>query len=125
MWHFTKNYIKCVASVAITGLDDYSSAPQHALTQQIDVTSTQKIPGQDCNPLDWTLLPKEIAHASGYDQLWNHGWHGENMTVNLVEIDGYCQDDMQNYFDCINFQGSLKVVKGECDLFHRYSIPLC
>ena len=32
------------------------------------------------------------------------------MTVNLVEIDGYYQDDIQNYFDCINFQGNLKVV---------------
>ena len=96
--------------VAITGLDDYSSAPQHALEQHFNETSSKKIPGQDCYPLNGTLLPKEIAHAYGYDQLWNHGWHGENMTVNLVEIDGYYQDDIQNYFDCINFQGNLNVV---------------
>ena len=32
------------------------------------------------------------------------------MTVNLVEIDGFYQDDVQNYFDCINFQGKLNVV---------------
>ena len=89
--------------LAITGLDDYSSAPQHALTQHFDVASSKKFPGQDCYPVGRTLLPKEIAHAYGYDQLWNHGWHGENMTVNLVEIDGFYQDDIQNYFDCINF----------------------
>ena len=96
--------------LAITGLDDYSSAPQHALGQHFNVTNSKKFPGQDCYPLDGTLLPKEIAHAYGYDQLWNHRWHGENMTVNLVEIDGYYQDDIQNYFDCINFQGNLHVV---------------
>lgn len=32
------------------------------------------------------------------------------MTVNLVEIDGFYQEDIQNYFDCINFQGNLSVV---------------
>jgi kumamolisin len=96
--------------LAITGLDNYSSAPQHALTQHFDVKNSKKIPGQDCYPLNGTLLPKEIAHAYGYDQLWNHGWHGENMTVNLIEIDGYYQDDIQNYFNCINFQGNLNVV---------------
>jgi len=96
--------------LALTGLDDYSSAPQHAMAQQVDVASSKKFPAQDCYPLDGTLLPKEIAHAYGYDQLWNRGWHGENLTVNLVEIDGYYQDDIQNYFDCINFQGKLKVV---------------
>src|SRR5947209_12298450 len=97
------------STLAITGLDDYSSAPQHALGQHFNVTSSKKIPGQDCYSLNGTLLPKEIAHAYGYDQLWNHGWHGENMTVNLVEIDGFDQNDIQNYFDCINFQGKLNV----------------
>ncbi len=96
--------------LAITGLDDYSSAPQHALASHVDAVSSKELPGQDCYPLERTLLPKEIAHAYGYVQLWNQGWHGENMTVNLVEIDGYYQDDIQNYFDCINFQGNLNVV---------------
>jgi kumamolisin len=31
------------------------------------------------------------------------------MTVNLVEIDGFDQNDIQNYFDCINFKGKLNV----------------
>ena len=96
---------------AITGLDNYSSAPQHAFTfQPATFPQSSHHTAQDCNPLDGTLLPRDVAHAYGYDQLWNKGWHGENMTVNLVEIDGFYQDDVQNYFDCINFQGKLNVV---------------
>lgn len=94
---------------AVTGLDDYSSAPQHAFTLSPGHPRSARVPGQDCYPLQDTLLPKEVAHAYGFDTLWNHGWHGEHMTVNLVEIDGFYQDDIQNYFDCINFQGNLNV----------------
>ena len=97
--------------VAITGLDNYSSQPQHTLTMQhFNLPRSGTHPEQDCSPLDQTLLPKDVAHTYGYDQLWAHGWHGENMTVNLVEIDGFYSDDVQNYFDCINFQGHLNVV---------------
>src|SRR5258708_37260881 len=32
------------------------------------------------------------------------------MTVNLIELDGFNQQDIQNYFDCLHFQGNLKVV---------------
>src|SRR2546421_8465482 len=95
---------------AITGLDNYSTPPQTGhISQHFKQASSKRRPGQDCNPPGQTLLPKEVAHAYGYDQLWNHGWHGENMTVNLVEIDGFDQNDIQNYFDCINFQGKLNV----------------
>src|SRR6266480_1921241 len=96
---------------AITGLDNYSTPPQTGhISQHFKQASSKRRPGQDCNPPGQTLLPKEVAHAYGYDQLWNHGWHGENMTVNLVEIDAFDQNDIQNYFDCINFQGNLHVV---------------
>src|SRR5205085_1961704 len=97
---------------AITGLDNYSTPPQHTSTfvgQQLNTTRASSHPTQDCSPLGGTLLPKDVAHAYGFEQLWNSGWHGENMTVNLVEIDGFYQDDVQNYFDCINFQGNLQV----------------
>src|SRR5438132_5453327 len=95
---------------AITGLDNYSTPPQTGhIYQHFKQASSKRRPGQDCNPSGQTLLPKEVAHAYGYDQLWNHGWHGENMTVNLVEIDAFDQNDVQNYFDCINFQGKLNV----------------
>ena len=95
---------------AITGLDNYSSAPQHAFTLSSINPRLPRRPRQDCYPLQDTLLPKQVAHAYGFDSLWNRGRHGENMTVNLVEIDGFYQDDIQNYFDCINFQGHLNVV---------------
>ncbi len=95
---------------AITGLDNYSLPPQTgALLHQFAHPSARQRPAQDCSPQDQTLVPKEVAHAYGYDQLWNHGWHGENMAVNLVEIDGFDQNDIQNYFDCINFKGQLNV----------------
>jgi len=95
---------------AITGLDNYSTPPQTGhIYRHFKQASSKRRPGQDCNPSGQTLLPKEVAHAYGYDQLWNHGWHGENMTVNLVEIDAFDQNDVQNYFDCINFQGKLDV----------------
>jgi kumamolisin len=97
--------------VAITGLDNYSSVPRHTFAlQHFNLPKVKGHPGQDCYPLQGTLLPKQVAHAYGYDQLWNRGWHGEKMTVNLVEVDGFYQDDIQNYFDCINFQGNLNFV---------------
>ncbi len=97
----------------ITGLDNYSTPPQ---TEHIFQPATFKRfrsgthAAQDCNALDQTLVPTDVAHAYGYDQLWNRGWHGENMTVNLVEIDGFYPDDIQNYFSCINYRGKLNVV---------------
>lgn len=95
---------------AITGLDNYSTPPQTGhLYQPLKHYAPRYRPAQDCNADNRSLLPKEVARAYGYDQLWNQGWHGENMTVNLVEIDGFDQNDIQNYFDCINFQGKLNV----------------
>ncbi len=91
---------------AVTGLDNYSAGPQHDFTMQFNkpaVASSQARPGQDCSPLDQTILPREVAGAYGYSQLWNRGLNGQNMTVNLIEIDGAYKDDVQNYFDCINF----------------------
>ena len=98
--------------VAITGLDNYSQPPIHDFTLSginLNQHLTAKQPGQDCYAASNTLLPKQIAHAYGFDQLWNQGLHGENMTVNLVEIDGFYQQDVQNYLDCINFQGKVNI----------------
>ncbi len=95
---------------AITGLDNYSTPPRTGfLLQPAARAHARRWPAQDCAAPDRTLLPKTVAHAYGYDQLWNRGWHGENMAVNLVEIDGFDQNDIQNYFNCINFKGRLNV----------------
>ena len=96
---------------AITGLDDYSTAPQHEMTANFHTaTQARKSLQPDCSPLDQTLLPRQVAHAYGVDQLWNRGWNGQNMTVNLVEVDGSYQSDIQNYLDCINFKGHIQTV---------------
>ncbi len=96
---------------AITGLDDYSSAPQHEMTMDFHTPAqARKSLQPDCSPLDQTLLPKQVAHAYGVDQLWNRGWNGQNMTINLVEVDGSYKNDIQNYLDCINFKGNIQTV---------------
>lgn len=103
---------------AITGLDNYSTPPTHALTgivsqlraaQAAQGTQTKRVPQQDCSPLQNTLLPRDVAHAYGYDQLWQRGLNGEGMTVNLVEIDGFDPNDINNYLSCINFKGHIAV----------------
>jgi kumamolisin len=94
---------------AITGLDNYSTPPAHYSTFHFNSWQARTRSAQDCSAISGTLLPREVAHAYGFDQLWNRGWHGENMTVNLVEIDGAYQNDIQNYLDCINFQGKISI----------------
>ncbi len=94
----------------ITGLDNYSSKPQHDFTMQSKVPTPKQIPAQDCQPLQNTLLPRDIAGAYGYDQLWQKGLNGENMTVNLVEIDGSYKADVNNYLSCINFKGHVSTI---------------
>ena len=46
----------------------------------------------------------------GYDALWRRGLRGENMTINLVEVDGSYQDDLQHYLSCVQFKGHLSFV---------------
>lgn len=103
---------------AITGLDNYSAPPIHSLaitaaqpraTDGIQGVRTKYAPQQNCYPLQNTLLPRDVARAYGYDQLWQRGWNGEGMTVNLVEIDGFDSNDVNNYLSCINFKGNLTV----------------
>ena len=93
---------------AITGLDNYSRPPQHDFT--MTTTTKHNTAQPDCSPNDQTLLPRDIAGAYGYSQLWQRGLNGENMTVNLVEIDGSYRDDVQNYLNCIQFKGHLSTI---------------
>ncbi|GCF09187.1 S53 family peptidase [Dictyobacter arantiisoli] len=95
---------------AITGLDNYSSQPIHASTFTPEQVALAQRTHADCSPDQQTLLPKDIAHAYGFDQLWQNGFHGENMSINLVEIDGSYKSDVQNYLDCIQFKGKINPV---------------
>jgi kumamolisin len=96
---------------AITGLDNFSKPPRHAL----NITYPQASPisrhgALDCSPDVQTLFPGDVATAYSYNALYQHGLHGENMTVNLVETDGSYPDDIQNYLSCIHFKGHLSFI---------------
>jgi kumamolisin len=96
---------------AITGLDNFSKPPVHALNITYPQASHISLHGaQDCSAADQTLIPSDIATAYGYNTLYQHGQHGENMTINLVENDGSDPDDIQNYLSCINFKGHLSFI---------------
>jgi kumamolisin len=96
---------------AVTGLDNYSKPPIHALhfgfPQGSRVSQHEAL---DCSPADQTLTTADVAGAYGYNTLWQRSLHGENMTINLVETDGSNPDDIQNYLSCIHFRGHLSVV---------------
>jgi kumamolisin len=96
---------------SITGLDNYSQPPRHDL----HITYPQKShvsqhAALDCSPDSQTLTVGDVAGAYGYNQLWQRGLRGQHMTINLVEVDGSYQDDLQNYLGCIHFQGHLSFV---------------
>ncbi|HLJ36090.1 MAG TPA: protease pro-enzyme activation domain-containing protein, partial [Ktedonobacteraceae bacterium] len=98
---------------AITGLDNYSAPPIHALSMQFNKplrSSTNRTGGhatQDCNADPQTLFPSDIATAYGYNTLLNRGISGQNMTINLVEVDGSYRSDIQNYLSCVGYKGHL------------------
>jgi len=100
--------------LAITGLDSYSLKPRPgALFQHshLKAAGERKKAGADCN-LDASLLNwSDVASYYSYDQLYKAGYHGEGMTVNLIEPgDAYTQTEVQNYATCVNYTGNLKPV---------------
>jgi kumamolisin len=99
--------------LAVTGLDNYSLPPNRNMAfnnlaqQQQAHTSTANA---NCKTTPNVVRPQAVAQAYGYNQVWSQGSHGENMTVNLVEIDGFNKNDVNNYFSCVGFQGKLDTV---------------
>ena len=100
--------------VAITGLDNYSVAPQRALQvlQHSDSVymGARKSPAATCTPPNDVLSVPEIDHLYGYDQFYKAGFHGEGMTINLIEIDGLATSDLQTYLRCANYRGRISLV---------------
>jgi len=96
--------------IAITGLDTYTTLQHGHSSQPLLKAVHSRQNASDCQPLSGTLVPGQVAHAYGFDQLWRQGLRGEGMTVNLIELDGFNRHDIQNYLDCLHFQGNLKVV---------------
>jgi subtilase family serine protease len=100
--------------LAITGLDSYSLKPRPgALFQQshLKAAGERKKAGADCHPDAGLLSWSDVASYYSYDQLYQAGYHGEGMTVNLIEPgDAYTQTEVQYYASCVNYQGHLKPV---------------
>jgi subtilase family serine protease len=90
--------------VSVTGLDNYSTLKTglSALPSQPLSALTQKQPA-DCSPGSSTYNTSQIATAYGYNQLWQQGFKGQGMAVNLVEIDTYFPLDIANYASCVGF----------------------
>ncbi|GLV56250.1 hypothetical protein KDH_30920 [Dictyobacter sp. S3.2.2.5] len=100
-------------TVAITGLDNYSSPPEkHSMLSAQNIQTTQRSQASCLRPgaNPGIVEPAALAHAYGYDQLWSHGIHGENQTISIITFDGFDQDDVANYFACVGFRGTLKTV---------------
>ncbi len=92
--------------LAVTGLDNYSLPPQTGVSLRASqATHTTARADADCTVNNNVVTPDVIASAYGYNQFWKAGWHGENMTANLVEIDGFDPNDIANYFACVGYKG--------------------
>jgi kumamolisin len=92
--------------LAVTGLDSYSMAPHTRAGAPSALGAPAK--AADCGRFPaYAATYQKVAAAYGYDRLWAQGWHGENMTVNLVEMDGYDPRDIATYNGCSNSRVSL------------------
>jgi kumamolisin len=101
--------------LAVTGLDNYSLPPKpgsHLSPQQVQPGTVSKQvaqAGANCDPQaeQWRQY---VAQAYGYDQMWHKGWHGENMTINIVSLEATNLADLHNYFACTGFKGTLDFI---------------
>ncbi len=96
--------------LAVTGLDNFTPPPHEMFSASQRVLLTAQHAHADCTVDNQAVLPQDIAHTYGYDAFWQHGWHGEGMTINLVEGGAVDQSDIQNYFDCVGFKGKFGVI---------------
>jgi kumamolisin len=99
--------------LAVTGLDSYSIPPQTGMSPMAPPAMANIRPaasGRCVNFYPRIASPAKIAKAYGYDQMWAKGWHGEGVTVNLVEIDGYRPSDVSTYVSCIGSKATLQNV---------------
>ena len=102
--------------LAISGLDSYNPPAKAGITRASQHTTQIRLAhkaADGCTP-DQGYTTQNIAHTYGYDSLWNAGFHGENMTVYLVEFDGIVggssNPDLQAYFNCVGYKGTFTLV---------------
>jgi kumamolisin len=97
--------------LAVTGLDSFSVAPHTRAGLPTTFARTGPTRVGNCGQFPPRAATyQKIAAAYGYDRLWAQGWHGENMTVNLVEMDGYDPRDVATYNGCAGSHVSLSNV---------------
>lgn len=100
--------------VAVTGLDSFSAPPKPGATASMFRSSQQQkyMTGkQACGEMDpRSLSPQQVAHAYGLDSLWQQGWTGKGMTINLVELEGFDHPAVQHYLNCVGYNGNLRVI---------------
>lgn len=97
--------------LSVTGLDSYSQAPQAHAGTPTSFARTGAMRAGNCGQFPPRAATyQKVAAAYGYDKLWQQGWHGENMTVNLVEMDGYDPRDIATYNACSGSRISLSNV---------------
>src|SRR5260370_12624539 len=51
-----------------------------------------------------------VGRGRGYNTIYQRGWHGEYMPINLVETDGSYPDDIHNHLGCSHFKGHLSFI---------------
>lgn len=95
--------------LAVTGLDSYSQAPKTGAQLKGQPLSQHNANGFGLCP---TNVPgfvgrDQAARSYGFDKLWQRGWTGKNATINLVEIDGTTQSDLDYYFNCVDYKGKV------------------
>ncbi|MBO0778020.1 MAG: hypothetical protein J2P37_04250 [Ktedonobacteraceae bacterium] len=95
--------------LTVTGLDSYSQPPRAGLQLTGEQAHQGKRQDLGLCPLSVPGLAgrNQVAHSYGFDNLWQRGWAGQNMTINLVEIDGVSQSDLSAYFSCVNYKGKV------------------
>jgi kumamolisin len=97
--------------LSVTGLDSYSQAPRARTGLPSAFARTGAMRAANCGQFPPRAATyQKVAQAYGYDKLWQQGWHGENMTVNLVEMDGYDPRDIAAYNACSGSHISLSNV---------------
>lgn len=95
--------------LAVTGLDSYSQAPRTGLQLNGQPLTQHNARGFGICP---TNVPgfvgrDQVARSYGFDKLWQRGWMGQKATINLVEIDGTSQSDLDPYFQCVHYKGKV------------------
>jgi kumamolisin len=98
--------------LSVTGLDSYSVAPVSKAGRPTALAKpTRTGDTGNCGQFPPRAATyQKVASAYGYDRFWAQGWHGENMTVNLVEMDGYDPRDVQTYIGCAGSHVALSTV---------------